>query len=152
MHSFLVVLSTCGVHLLPHACRLYGGPFLPAQHKGRLAARLWSTAAVLAAFAAFVCANGGIVVGDKANHAPVLHVMQLPYLALFCAGALAPVHFGLPRCLCLALPTLPLGETGPSIQALPSLCRSPHEQWCGAGGMHRTLAVCLAEFGMKDGV
>ena len=72
-------------------------PTVPVQHKARLAARLWSMAVVLGAFAAFVALNGGIVVGDKGNHAPVLHGMQLPYLALFCAGALAPMHFSLPR-------------------------------------------------------
>jgi len=34
---------------------------------------------VLAAFGAFVVWNGGIVLGDKANHTPVLHVPQLYY-------------------------------------------------------------------------
>ncbi len=58
---------------------------------------------MLAGFAAFVAVNGGIVVGDKGNHTPVLHGMQLPYLALFCAGALAPVHLSLPRRVCFFL-------------------------------------------------
>ncbi|KAF8202972.1 glucosyltransferase [Pholiota molesta] len=34
---------------------------------------------VLAAFSAFVVWNGGIVLGDKANHVPALHVPQLYY-------------------------------------------------------------------------
>ncbi len=67
------------------------------QRKRQLAARLWSLAAVPAAFAVFVARNGGIAVGDKGNHAPVLHLMQASYLALFCAAALAPVHFSMAR-------------------------------------------------------
>ena len=92
---FATLAYTIAVQYYAHGCKMAN--FLPVQHKGRIAARLWSMAAVLAAFGAFVYANGGIVVGDKANHEPVLHAMQLPYLALFCASALAPVHFGLPR-------------------------------------------------------
>ena len=67
------------------------------QRKRLLAGRLWSLAAVPALFGAFVARNGGIAVGDKGNHAPVLHLMQAPYLALFCAAALAPVHFSVAR-------------------------------------------------------
>lgn len=67
------------------------------QHKWRLLRELWSLALVPAAFAVFVVVNGGIVVGDRNNHTPVLHLMQLPYLLLFAAGALAPVHFNFPR-------------------------------------------------------
>ena len=68
------------------------------QHKWRLVGELWSLALVPAAFAAFVWVNGGIVVGDRGNHTPVQHPMQIPYLLLFTAGALAPVHFCLSRC------------------------------------------------------
>lgn len=48
-------------------------------------------------FAAFVVWNGGIVLGDKAAHAPVKHLMQPLYFALFAAAALAPFHFSLFR-------------------------------------------------------
>jgi hypothetical protein len=45
---------------------------------------------VVAAFAVFVVANGGVVVGDRSAHAPALHLAQVPYCAAFVAGALAP--------------------------------------------------------------
>ncbi|CAL8472321.1 g11864 [Coccomyxa elongata] len=66
-------------------------------HKWRLLRELWSLASVPAAFAVFVVVNGGIVVGDRGNHTPVLHIMQLPYLLLFATGALAPMHFNFTR-------------------------------------------------------
>ncbi len=56
----------------------------------QLAADLWPLAAVVAAFAAFVVANGGIVVGDKAHHAPVRHLAQPLYCLLYCTAYLAP--------------------------------------------------------------
>lgn len=56
----------------------------------QLAADLWPLAAVVAAFAAFVVANGGIVVGDKAHHAPVRHLAQPLYCLLYCTAWLAP--------------------------------------------------------------
>ncbi|PCH33326.1 glycosyltransferase family 59 protein [Wolfiporia cocos MD-104 SS10] len=40
-------------------------------------------ALVLAGFGAFVVWNGGIVLGDKSNHVPVLHVPQLYYFVGF---------------------------------------------------------------------
>lgn len=42
-------------------------------------------ALVLAGFAAFVVWNGGIVLGDKSNHIPTLHVPQLYYFVAFAA-------------------------------------------------------------------
>ena len=45
-------------------------------------------------FAAFVVWNGGIVVGDKAAHAPVKHLMQPLYFALFANVALGQFFFG----------------------------------------------------------
>lgn len=44
-------------------------------------------------FAAFVVWNGGIVLGDKAAHAPVKHFTQPLYFVLFAAIALGPLHF-----------------------------------------------------------
>lgn len=40
-------------------------------------------AAVLAGFAAFVAWNGGIVLGDKSNHIPTVHVPQAYYFLGF---------------------------------------------------------------------
>lgn len=66
-----------------------------------LAADLWPLATVVAAFAAFVVVNGGIVVGDKAHHAPVRHLAQPLYCLLFCAASLAPA-LASPRALASA--------------------------------------------------
>ncbi len=58
-----------------------------------LLADLWTVILVPLIFAAFVVWNGGIVLGDKAAHTPVKHLMQLLYFVLFTAIALAPFHF-----------------------------------------------------------
>jgi len=63
------------------------------QRKRELAAELWSLALVPAAFAAFMVVNGGVVVGDRAHHAPAAHWAQPLYALLFAAAAFAPVHF-----------------------------------------------------------
>lgn len=41
---------------------------------------------LLAGFMGFVRWNGGIVLGDRSNHVPVLHVVQLFYFVAFSAG------------------------------------------------------------------
>ncbi|KAF9921215.1 glucosyltransferase [Linnemannia zychae] len=41
---------------------------------------------LLAGFAAFIKWNGGIVLGDRSNHVPTLHVVQLFYFVAFSAG------------------------------------------------------------------
>ncbi|KAG0327416.1 glucosyltransferase [Dissophora globulifera] len=41
---------------------------------------------LLAGFASFIKWNGGIVLGDKANHVPSPHVVQLFYFVIFAAG------------------------------------------------------------------
>ena len=64
--------------------------------KWRLAAQLWPLAAVVAAFAAFVVVNGGIVLGDKAHHAPVHHWVQPLYCALYTTAWLAPAFWSPP--------------------------------------------------------
>ncbi len=61
--------------------------------KWRLAAQLWPLAAVVAAFAAFVLLNGGIVLGDKAHHAPVHHWAQPLYCLLYITAWLAPAFW-----------------------------------------------------------
>ena len=63
------------------------------QTKQRLLSDLWPVLLVPVFFAGFVVWNGGIVVGDKAAHAPVKHLMQPLYFALFTAAALGPFHF-----------------------------------------------------------
>lgn len=40
---------------------------------------------------AFVAWNGGIVLGDKANHVPVLHFPQVLYCIAFVAAFLSPL-------------------------------------------------------------
>ena len=64
--------------------------------KWHLAAQLWPLAAVVAAFAAFVVLNGGIVLGDKAHHAPVHHWAQPLYCLLFITAWLAPAFWSPP--------------------------------------------------------
>lgn len=61
--------------------------------KWQLLQDMWVLLLVPVAFAAFVVWNGGIVLGDKAAHAPVRHLMQPLYFVLFCSMALAPFHF-----------------------------------------------------------
>lgn len=63
------------------------------QNKWQLLREMAPLAAVAAAFAGFVVYNGGIVVGDRANHSPQLHLVQPLYLLLFTAAALPQIHF-----------------------------------------------------------
>lgn len=63
------------------------------QMKWVLLADLWALILVPLIFAAFVVWNGGIVLGDKAAHTPVRHLMQPLYFVLFTAIALGPFHF-----------------------------------------------------------
>ena len=72
---------------------------------------LWSMAAIAAAFAAFVHRNGGVAVGDKEHHVPVIHLMQIPYLLLFTAGCLAAVHLTPYRCMSLSCVGISLHST-----------------------------------------
>ena len=48
--------------------------------------RQWPLAVLLVGFAAFVVANGAVVVGDRANHAPAPHLAQLLYLTAYAAA------------------------------------------------------------------
>ncbi|KAF2962850.1 hypothetical protein GQX73_g10722 [Xylaria multiplex] len=52
---------------------------------------LWPHGVVLAAFAAFVAWNGGVVLGDKSNHIATLHLAQLLYIWPFFAFFSAPL-------------------------------------------------------------
>jgi len=57
------------------------------ERRAQLAADYGPLAAVPVAFAVFVVLNGGVAVGDRTAHAPVVHAMQLQYCALWVAGA-----------------------------------------------------------------
>lgn len=75
--------------------------------------KLWALASVVQLFAAFVLWNGGIVVGDKAHHTPVRHLMQPLYCALYCTLCLAPI-FWTPKAVML---TLSLAKNSPGVVA-----------------------------------
>lgn len=62
----------------------------------------WPYIALLAAFATFILANGGVVLGDKSNHVPALHLTQLFYLAAYTAFFSLPILY--PRIVSLILP------------------------------------------------
>ncbi len=53
------------------------------SHLPTLVLQLWPYLAVVLVFIAFVAVNGSLVVGDKTNHVPCLHLPQLLYLGLF---------------------------------------------------------------------
>ena len=63
------------------------------QLRRQLLMDMWPLLLVPIAFVVFVVQNGGIVLGDKAAHAPVRHLVQPLYFCLFSATALAPFHF-----------------------------------------------------------
>ena len=52
---------------------------------------LWPLVVPLVGFIAFVIQNRGIVVGDRENHTPVVHVMQVFYFYAFTAVSIAPI-------------------------------------------------------------
>ncbi|KAI0406896.1 DIE2/ALG10 family-domain-containing protein [Xylaria palmicola] len=60
---------------------------------------IWPHGVVLAAFAAFVAWNGGVVLGDKSNHVATLHLSQMlyiwPFFAFFSAPLFVPRLFKL---------------------------------------------------------
>jgi hypothetical protein len=80
----------------------------PAYHL-KLVIRLFFPFALVAClFAAFVVINKGIVLGDRENHVPTVHIAQILYFASFCCffgcGLLAPVSkrdliYFIPLCL-----------------------------------------------------
>lgn len=52
---------------------------------------LWPHGVILAAFAAFVVWNDGVVLGDKSNHVATLHLAQMLYIWPFFAFVSAPL-------------------------------------------------------------
>ncbi|CAD7696204.1 unnamed protein product [Ostreobium quekettii] len=82
------------VELAKHACR----------QKWMLLQVFFPLLLVPSCFVLFVVINGGIVVGDRDAHKPVLHLAQLGYFFLFAVGGLSPalldwrkLHGGLRR-------------------------------------------------------
>lgn len=63
------------------------------EARWQLVRELWGLAAVCAAFAGFVVWNGGVVVGDRAHHAPVRHLAQPLYFCLYATLWLAPIFW-----------------------------------------------------------
>ncbi|KKA28424.1 hypothetical protein TD95_003036 [Thielaviopsis punctulata] len=64
-------------------------------HPLRVLRQVWPHVAVLALFASFVAWNGGVVLGDKANHVATIHLAQMLYIwplfGLFSAPLFLPV-------------------------------------------------------------
>ncbi|KAI5481052.1 alpha-1,2-glucosyltransferase, glycosyltransferase family 59 protein [Pseudohyphozyma bogoriensis] len=61
------------------------------QHLLLLAPIIAAYLPVFVAAAAFVKLNGGIVLGDKSNHVPTIHMTQLWYFSAFAGVFLAPI-------------------------------------------------------------
>lgn len=59
---------------------------VPVAVPGLIARRYLLPTLVLVGFAAFVVVNGGVVVGDKGNHAPAVHTAQLLYLTVLASA------------------------------------------------------------------
>ncbi|KAL6077425.1 glucosyltransferase [Balamuthia mandrillaris] len=55
-----------------------------------LLARLWVFVILAFSFVIFVVWNGGIVIGDRSQHQPQLHLVQVFYFAAFCSAFLLP--------------------------------------------------------------
>ncbi|PVH83256.1 glycosyltransferase family 59 protein [Cadophora sp. DSE1049] len=60
-----------------------------------LVTRIWPYIGLLFSFVAFVVWNGGVVLGDKANHVATIHLPQMlyiwPFIAFFSAPLIVPV-------------------------------------------------------------
>ena len=71
-------------HLFNALSQLFWGAARPLAKL--LVANHWPTLLLLATFAAFLVVNGGVVVGDRTNHAPAFHLAQLLYLTVVVAA------------------------------------------------------------------
>ena len=80
-----------GIKQLPK--QLLGAATAAWRMRWQLLMDMWPLLLVPLAFVVFVVQNGGIVLGDKAAHAPVRHLVQPLYFCLFASLALAPFHF-----------------------------------------------------------
>ncbi|KAK9450417.1 alpha-2-glucosyltransferase Alg10 [Limtongia smithiae] len=77
--------------LKPALVRLYSRVFATPGGIRDITRVLFAYTPVLVSFALFVHVNGGITLGDKANHIPALHIVQLLYFAVFACIMQAPV-------------------------------------------------------------
>ncbi len=66
-------------------------PCMSVQNRFILLAKLWPLAMVPIFFSSFVIYNGGIVVGDRANHTPQLHLVQPLYFMAFSVAFLPQI-------------------------------------------------------------
>ncbi|KAG4432984.1 hypothetical protein IFR05_011528 [Cadophora sp. M221] len=88
-----VLLKDAGVHdfILCTISIVVAAIFRPLL----LFTRIWPYIALLASFVGFVVWNGGVVLGDKANHVATIHLPQMlyiwPFIAFFSAPLIAPV-------------------------------------------------------------
>ncbi|KAL2061583.1 hypothetical protein VTL71DRAFT_6960 [Oculimacula yallundae] len=88
-----VPLKDAGVHdfILCAISIVIAASFQPLLIVGRL----WPYIGLLASFVAFVFWNGGVVLGDKANHVATIHIPQMlyiwPLMAFFSAPLIVPV-------------------------------------------------------------
>ena len=87
--------------------------------RGDLVRRFGALALVPAGFALFVVRNGGVAVGDKDAHRPVLHFAQLLYFCSCSLGFLAPL---LPDPLLNTLRAAAAAPRGRSVLAAGALC------------------------------
>ncbi|KAJ2714156.1 glucosyltransferase [Coemansia spiralis] len=97
-------------HSLAQLCRWAARP---SRADAPLVGLLAPYAVVVALFAAFAAANGGIVLGDKAHHQAGLHVPQLFYYYAYLAAMAAPVVLpaASPRALLMAAARRPVRST-----------------------------------------
>jgi alpha-1,2-glucosyltransferase len=113
-----------------------------AAAPGLLLRSLWPALVPVVAFLAFLRLNGGVVLGDKAAHAPVLHVAQLGYLLVTVGVGVCCVE------LLLLLVLLPLWV---------GRGRGTRGGWCGRGaagagaGVTRSFRVPDAAWARMSG-
>lgn len=124
-----------------HVCRHMACCFsflIVLQNKGRVVRVARGHVVVVATFAAFAVANGGIVVGDRDAHRPTLHLAQLPYFCLFSAAAFAPLW--LPSSMCASDPCFSL--PGPGVRLVSILVRFTIPTIIGCRQQYSVNSLC----------
>ncbi|KAK3379127.1 DIE2/ALG10 family-domain-containing protein [Lasiosphaeria ovina] len=93
----------------------------------RVLRQVWPHIAVLALFAGFVAWNGGVVLGDKANHIATIHLAQMlyiwPFFAFFSAPLLLPSFLPFIKGSVRIISRLAIRESRPSTPPIPSTSR-----------------------------
>ncbi|KAG9327202.1 hypothetical protein KVV02_000918 [Mortierella alpina] len=101
---------------------------------------------LLAGFVAFVKWNGGIVLGDKSNHTPVTHVVQLFYFAVFSAGmSVFAILGGVPLARLLKRPSFRSWVVIIAIAAIMAACVNKFtyvHPFLLADNRHYTFYIC----------